>query len=65
MISFVILAVSLSNGQVTDYKPVDEFLYRTQAVCEQHIPEALENFPQYKSNDFKLVCAEVERPEIK
>lgn len=64
MISFVMLVVSLSNGQVTDYKPVSEDLYRTKEVCEQHIPMELTNHPEYRNFDTKLVCAEVSRPEI-
>lgn len=64
MIAFVVLVATLSNGQVTDVKPVDGELYSQQYVCEQHAHIYTSSHPELRNDYTKVVCAEVERPEI-
>lgn len=62
MIAYVMLIVTMANGQVQDYKPASENLFQYQSECQQAIPGFLMNNPQLRRDDIQIVCADVNRP---
>lgn len=57
MLKFVLLVVSLHNGQVENYKPYSAYLYDTLAECQLVKSTKAKEFTKQEI----LVCAEVKR----
>lgn len=61
MTYYVMLIVYLANGQVVDYKPASESLYRFESECQNQVPDYLMAHPEYNNPNFLIECGNVQR----